>query len=177
VNAAATVAALAAGVLAWVTLARSAAAGPPADPPADGILGLVIAINEHEFSGWFDPVDVMAIIDIESGFNPNAVRTEARLNDASRGLMQILLSTARDRGFSGDPARLLDPEINIRYGMRQLKWSWDYLYTRKGGALARDLWIGSYNAGVGNAMNGFTPLGYVQKFAAARARWQARIDV
>ncbi len=139
------------------------------------VVGLVQAINANEFGGWFDVADVLAVIQIESSFRPNAYRAEPQIGDASYGLMQVLSTTAADRGYDGPPEGLFDPETNIRVGMAHLKWSWDYLARRMGSAPSRSLWIGSYNAGVGNALKGYTPWGYVAKFEAARVLWAARV--
>jgi len=134
------------------------------------IAGLVRTLNQVEFGGWFDPADVLAVIEIESNFDARAYRAEPRLNDASRGLMQVLLSTARDRGFDGPPEGLFDPETNIRAGMAQLRWIWDYLADRLGEVPSDAQWIGAYNAGVGNVMKGYLPLSYVTRWSRARAR-------
>lgn len=63
----------------------------------------------------------------ESRFNPAAYRFEPKLNDASRGLMQLLLSTARAIGYSGDvgddtahTGGLYDPATNIDLGVKLL---------------------------------------------------------
>ncbi len=40
------------------------------------------------------------------------------------GLMQILPDTARSMGFRGQPADLLDPATNLRYGARYLRGAW-----------------------------------------------------
>lgn len=40
------------------------------------------------------------------------------------GLMQILPETARSMGFRGQPADLLDPTTNLRYGSRYLRGAW-----------------------------------------------------
>lgn len=40
------------------------------------------------------------------------------------GLMQILPQTARTMGFRGEPADLLDPEVNLRYAGRYLRGAW-----------------------------------------------------
>lgn len=63
---------------------------------------------------------IKAIIAAESAFNPNARRAEVGINDASSGLMQILLSTARGLGFTGTPDELFDPGVNITIGTRLL---------------------------------------------------------
>lgn len=56
----------------------------------------------------------------ESSFNPDAYRPERAINDASYGLMQLLLKTARGLGFSGTPDALYDPLINIDLGVKLL---------------------------------------------------------
>lgn len=149
-------------------------AGAYAGAGAD-VVGLVRAINDSEFGGWFSVPDVLAVIQIESSFRPSAYRAEPQIGDASYGLMQILSRSAADRGYDGPPEGLFDPETNIRYGMAHLKWSWDYLARRLGAAPSRAVWIGSYNAGVGNAVKGYTPWAYVAKFEVARAMWAARV--
>jgi soluble lytic murein transglycosylase-like protein len=54
------------------------------------------------------------VIRRESNFNPRAA------NSGNYGLMQIRLGTARALGYSGTPEGLLDPEVNMTYGMRYL---------------------------------------------------------
>lgn len=63
---------------------------------------------------------IKAIILAESGFRPDAHRDEPALGDASRGLMQMLLSTARALGFNGPPEELYRPDVAIEYGTRYL---------------------------------------------------------
>lgn len=55
---------------------------------------------------------IKAIAATESGFNPQAVRGEAHLADASHGLMQILYSTATAAGYPGKPPTDAD-RINL----------------------------------------------------------------
>ncbi|WP_417598716.1 lytic transglycosylase domain-containing protein [Pararhodobacter oceanensis] len=50
-------------------------------------------------------------------------RAHAR-NGPYWGLIQILPQTARTMGFRGEPADLLDPEINLRYAGRYLRGAW-----------------------------------------------------
>lgn len=59
---------------------------------------------------------IKAIIGRESTFNPRAYRAEPAINDASIGLMQILMGTARGLGFQGTEEELYDPATNIHYG-------------------------------------------------------------
>lgn len=168
------VAGIAVLAFAWWFFRNQASAAPLGNGASmkDQARAIIDQVNAEEFGGWFDPADVMAIIEVESSFDPNAYRYEAKLDDASIGLMQVLYRTALDRGLAGGPAALYDPALNIRIGMRQLKWSFDYLADR-GGAPTTDQWIGSYNAGVGNALKGYVPLAYVAKWKAERARYGA----
>ena len=138
---------------------------------ADYVLGLVTEINNREFGGWFDPLDVLAVAQIESALDPDAWRWESHLGEPSLGLMQLLFSTARDRGYAGGPAGLLDPVVNVQVGMRHLKWSHDFLAGRLGHAPDKRLLIGSYNAGVGNALRGRIVEGYVKKWKSARSKY------
>ena len=59
-----------------------------------------------------------AIILIESGYNPGLSHAGAF------GLMQIKAETARSLGFSGGASGLLDPDTNLRFGMRYLASAW-----------------------------------------------------
>jgi soluble lytic murein transglycosylase-like protein len=57
------------------------------------------------------------------------IMRESRYNPAARngpywGMMQIHPQTARTMGFRGEPAQLLDPETNLRYGLRYLRGAW-----------------------------------------------------
>ena len=58
------------------------------------------------------------VVQRESSYRP-----EAR-NGPYWGLMQILPQTARTMGFQGEPADLLDPEVNLRYAGRYLRGAW-----------------------------------------------------
>lgn len=143
----------------------------------DDARALVRDLNRTEFNGWFREDDVLAIMKIESNFDPMAQRFEAHIitevtphGDASLGIMQVLYSTAVDRGYTGKPLGLLDPRVGTRMGMRQLLWSHEFLSDRLGRAPTTREWIGSYNAGVGNALKGNIPERYVEKWVRERAR-------
>lgn len=55
-----------------------------------------------------------AIIRIESRYNPGA------RNGGAVGLMQIKPQTARGLGYAGGASGLMNPDTNLRYGMRYL---------------------------------------------------------
>lgn len=88
------------------------------------------------------PVPVIkSVIAAESGFDPTAVRGEPHVDDASIGLMQILIQTARSLGYGGTSQSLFTPGVNIFYGVKLL----DQLYRRLNN------WndaISAYNGGV-----------------------------
>ena len=70
-------------------------------------------INKYASQNGFDPKLIAAIIEKESGFNPNAVNKSSRAS----GLMQFLPSTWKSEG-GGD---VFDPELNIKRGVEYLR--------------------------------------------------------
>ena len=92
-----------------------------------------------------DPVLVAAVAEQESSFDPRAHRDEPHIGDASRGLMQVLLGTARWMGFDGEADALYDVETNLEHGCRFLR----FLLHRYNGHTRTAL--AAYNAGPGNA--------------------------
>lgn len=144
----------------------------PVQTSPESIQGIVERVVASEGQGIVTVPDVLAIIQIESSFDPSAYRAEPQLDDASRGLMQILYKSAQDRGYRGAPDGLYDPATNILYGVRHLVWGYRYLDSKLPGAgVGLDQWVGAYNAGVGNVLKGRIPVSYVQKFRNARAQW------
>ena len=71
-------------------------------------------IVQHAGANGMPVAFVRQVIRRESNFNPRAV------DHGNYGLMQIRLGTARALGYRGTAAGLLDPEINMTYGMRYL---------------------------------------------------------
>lgn len=65
---------------------------------------------------------IKAFIRVESNWDPNATRYEKHLNESSYGLMQVLLSTARETAgnLSLTPNQLLQPTVNILTGTKYL---------------------------------------------------------
>lgn len=78
-----------------------------------------LARNGNPFPASF----ALAIIQAESGGIPSAYRGEASIGDASIGLMQLLLGTAKSLGYSGGAGDatsgtgLYDPATNIGLGV------------------------------------------------------------
>lgn len=59
---------------------------------------------------------ILAHIKQESSFNPNAYRSEPAINDASIGLMQVLVRTAQGIDPSATKELLYNPTYNIKIG-------------------------------------------------------------
>lgn len=95
---------------------------------------------------------VKAIIATESGFRERAYRAEVKINDASRGLMQILFRTAQGVGYTGTPDGLFDPTVNIHLGVKFLS---QLVASKKGDVLAA---VSAYNNGNGKRATKTTPV-------------------
>jgi hypothetical protein len=86
----------------------------------DNLISAAASANGVEFAL------IKAIIAQESNFIPEAVRGEPQRSDASIGLMQVLLGTAKGYGYTGvagspaDLSGLFDPETNIGIGTQFL---------------------------------------------------------
>lgn len=90
---------------------------------------LAEAAGRHGIDGLL----LAAVVDVESGFSPNAVSPRGAL-----GLMQILPSTGRAQGAKGD---LLDPSVNVDAGSHYLRGLLE-LYDED-----LELALAAYNAG------------------------------
>ncbi|MBV1707314.1 MAG: transglycosylase SLT domain-containing protein [Hyphomicrobiales bacterium] len=79
---------------------------------------------------------VLAVINVESSFNPHVIHA------GNFGLMQIRPKTARGLGYRGPARGLLNPAVNVRYGVKYLALAWH----RAGGNVCRALM--GYQSGV-----------------------------
>jgi soluble lytic murein transglycosylase-like protein len=86
---------------------------------------------------------VKAIIGAESAYNPRAYRAEVKINDASRGLMQVLYRTAKGVGYTGSAEGLFDPATSIHVGVKYLS---DLVRSKRGDLAAA---VSAYNNGNG----------------------------
>jgi soluble lytic murein transglycosylase-like protein len=103
--------------IAWCVLALAALAPPAAaadDRAALNALALDALIEQHASANGLPLALVRQVIRRESNFNPRAVYR------GNYGLMQIRLGTAHALGYRGTAEGLLDPEVNMTYGMRYL---------------------------------------------------------
>ncbi len=84
---------------------------------------------------------IKGLIEVESNFNPKAFRREVAINDASRGLMQLLYRTAIIIEPNIAPDDLFMPALNISIGTRYLR--------KQIARYGQKIWHGvsAYNAG------------------------------
>lgn len=117
-----------------------------------------------------NPELVEAQVMIESGGDPDAFRYEPRfflryiktnqkasaynyraIAACSFGLMQVMLETAMEMGFTGRPEELFDPKVNLELGVKKMAalWAW-------AGGRERDYpkALAAYNEGPANAQSG-----------------------
>ncbi len=119
-----------------------------------------------------DPSIIKGVIKIESSWNPSAYRAEPQINDASYGLMQVLLGTARRVANNANitTAQLLQPALNVMIGAKYLR---DLL--NEHGSLPEAL--AAYNAGKPYRVQGdptkYTNQAYVDKALKAIASYRA----
>jgi len=108
-------------------------------------------INEMSKKYGIEPAWIKAHIKAESNWDVNASRFEAHKGDASWGLMQLLLVTARE--VLGNPnlttTQLIQPRVNIEAGVKFLYQLW----SRFGNMRAA---IAAYNAGSPRLVPGTT---------------------
>lgn len=98
-------------------------------------------IAGHAEDAQVDPLLVVAIIHLESRFNPKA---KSKTND--RGLMQVHVSATTYKRYRGREHLLFDPDRNILLGVRLLK-AWKAYHERTCGHNGHPWWI-HYNHGV-----------------------------
>ena len=124
-----------------------------------------------------DALVVRAVVEIESARDPNAFRNEPHIGDASVGLMQTLLGTAKEvfdtspRVHRFVPVRpesyqdLTDPAVSIALGAGYL----DRMQYWRGWSHPVEWYVRAYNGGPGGAAKSYTRP-YWEKFRAAYIR-------
>jgi hypothetical protein len=134
------------------------------------ISSLASSVLEQMRIGDVTPQMVTAIATIESGGDPGALRQEPAINDASYGLMQVLLGTATwlatGMGYTayGTPtaATLLTADGGMYFGCAYLHWLRNYQ-----GTVQSDAWVvAAYNGGPGG-VNGAGPQRYLAAYQTA----------
>ncbi|MCK4936540.1 MAG: lytic transglycosylase domain-containing protein [Elusimicrobiales bacterium] len=135
---------------------------------------IVAAIKESKAQG-VDLELILSVIEKESQFDP-----KARSRAGAVGLMQVMPSTAKWLGLK-DKSQLWTPEVNIKYGVKYLRYLWKQFGKGDFSQLTvADLQnegliktIAAYNAGPGNVKkyNGVPPFretrNYLKKIKAS----------
>jgi soluble lytic murein transglycosylase-like protein len=83
--------------------------------PNEGHGNLDAMISRHAHQNGLPEALVRRVVMRESGYKPGTVGAGGAM-----GLMQIKLGTAREMGYGGSAAGLLDPETNLTYAVRYL---------------------------------------------------------
>jgi len=116
------------------------------------------------------PELILAVMGVESAFSPNAYRAEPQINDGSRGLMQILLGTARALGFQGPPSQLFEAPVNADLGTKYLARQ----LTRYNGSMADA--VSAYNGGHAlRVAGGYANQAYVDRVLSAWVEFAAAL--
>jgi soluble lytic murein transglycosylase-like protein len=76
-------------------------------------------IERESLASGLPPALVDAVMAVESHYNTAVVGMDGEV-----GLMQVMLPTARMMGFTGTPAELAAPDVNVHYGVRYLASAW-----------------------------------------------------
>jgi len=84
----------------------------------------------------------MAVALAESSMNTNAISNKGCL-----GIMQLEPLTAKDMGFNLPNIKLLNPEINMHYGTKYLRWVYQYFRGQRNRLFKT---LDAYNRGIGN---------------------------
>lgn len=108
----------------------------PVEAPASAALRGLVARTAAENNVPYRLAN--AVVTIESRYNPRVSNRSGAL-----GLMQIKPQTARGLGFRGAAASLLDPDVNVRYGMAYLALA----YRQSGGDVCAT--VMRYESGIG----------------------------
>jgi len=136
---------------------------------------LIQAIKNRKGWGFLPDGLILATIDTESSFDPEAVRTEYPIGstevykDASIGLMQVLYTTARNLGFTGDIWDLQEPEIGLTWGMAYQVYLWNKYHDW-------DAVIHAYNEGETQYNKGVRVPVYYGKVSARWTKYDALLS-
>jgi soluble lytic murein transglycosylase-like protein len=133
------------------------------------------ALAAHPKWSYLDPAWIMAIMDIESGYDPVVVNNTGRRD----GLMQVIPSTAADMAKAyGIPASpQTDPMTSILSGTAYLDASARDII-KKRNAVSLPLWdlAQAYNEGMGAVEAGKMDPAYLRKFQAELPVIEAQME-
>jgi len=120
-----------------------------------------------------NPALVLAFAEIESNFNPTAIRFEPKFKTYSVGLFQIFYPTARNMGFRGSIQNLMDPKVNTHLAVKHIKECAERFSSYASIACC-------YNAGVAVktsvCKNNKKVRTYITKVLTSQKKWANKID-
>ena len=138
------------------------------------VADLVLDIDLRDHGGFFlsngivGHADLLAMFQIESRFDPAAINfNDGGAGNHAYGIGQMLATTAADVGIT-NPNDLLNVETGVGATLKYMRWIYDFLTPRLGRAPSNREWVGAYNIGIGNVLNGNLPSAYLTKHAAAK---------
>lgn len=117
------------------------------DPRNTAIVEMIKAVAPaHGVPTWF----ALRIAKVESNYDPLAVGSQGEL-----GLYQLKCATAKQIGFRGNCSTLLNPAVNIQFGLKHLalaisksKGNLKLAASKHNGGLSRKTLVASYVAKV-----------------------------
>jgi len=112
-------------------------------------------VEREALASGLPPALLDAVMAVESRYNSAAVGLDGEV-----GLMQVMLPTARMLGFTGTPAELAAPAVNVHYGAQYLAGAW----RRAGGDLCTATM--KYRAGHGETRFSFLSVDYCMRVRA-----------
>jgi hypothetical protein len=114
-----------------------------------------VLVEREALAFGLPPALIDAVMAVESRYNSAAVGFDGEV-----GLMQVMLPTARMLGFTGTPAELAAPAVNVHYGVQYLAGAW----RRAGGDLCTATM--KYRAGHGETRFSFLSVDYCMRVRA-----------
>lgn len=125
-------------------------------------------IRSFAESKGVEPALVLAFAQVESDFNPKAIRFEEKFKTYSVGMFQLFYPTAKALGFKGTLNGLMDPKVNAELAVTHIKMCLNRFTTP-------DYVACCYNAGVAVktsvCQNNAHVKTYVNKILKARKSW------
>jgi len=106
---------------------------------------------------------------------PGSLSTEVQMQKTSWGLMQIMGATARERGFRSWLTELCDPQVNLEWGCKHLRWMIDHnnAYGLPDFRIKPEDLAAAWNAGKARFVDGkYTNQSYVDRVVKAMEGYQ-----
>lgn len=130
-------------------------------------------IKSFAESKGIEPALVMAFAQVESDFNPKAIRFEPKFKTYSVGMFQLFYPTAKSLGFKGTIQGLMNPKVNTELALEHIKLCYERFSSPAHVACC-------YNAGVAVKVsvcqNNQHVKKYIDKILSARKSWLEKLS-